>query len=141
MTRRGCLGIGVLTVALIAVVALVVRPVLSHHTPSPTSLASPRLIVVSQPPGLTPLAERAARQALACPAVTHGPRSVVTPPAQTRWCGGFTVTRHQASCPVLSRCQVELVGTLRTTGGARLIALSVTMRLTSAGWRPVEVTS
>jgi hypothetical protein len=117
----------------IAVIAIAVRPLLPHPhaTAIPSVHATPT--PAPQPADLGSIAVSAATHDLACPA----PR----PAARSRGCGRLDVTRAQSSCATDSRCQVELIGTLRTTAQVVPIALTVTLTGARHGWRVVEVAS
>ncbi|HWA67430.1 MAG TPA: hypothetical protein VG899_13805 [Mycobacteriales bacterium] len=124
--RLALLAVGAVTVALLALLA---RPLLPHHT---TSVSSVRR-TVRPPSGVALVALRAAREDLRC---TSGPR-----PATGRGCGHFDVTRHETTCVTPARCEVELLGALHTGRLSVPAALSVTLTRPGSAWRVVEVSS
>jgi hypothetical protein len=139
VSRRATV-IPALAAVLVAAIALVVHPLLTD----PTRTTSPPTTVSgipAPPPGPAPVAERAARQALACPVPTPGEPPSAGESTPSRWCGPLTLTRRQTSCQTAVRCVVELIGTLHAADAPTAIALSVTMRRSPRGWRPVEVSS
>jgi hypothetical protein len=115
----------------ITVIAVAVRPLLPHHPAGTSSSihATPAL----HPADTVPIAVSAATHALACPP----PR----PAARATGCGRLDITRAQVACGTVGRCQVELIGTLHTTGPAVPIALTVTMTGADQHWRAIEVAS
>jgi hypothetical protein len=82
------------------------------------------------------IATTAATRTLACP-------STPTPTPTLRVnvdCGTLHLTRSQTSCPD-ARCQVQLVGILRTRAVDVPVALTVTLLATNGHWHAVEVAS
>jgi hypothetical protein len=126
-------GIAILAGAALATaaIALAAGPLLPHPHARPT----PRIpaAVPSGPPPVLPLASAAAARALTCP-TTRVARNDLG-------CGTLRLTRHQTRCPTDTRCQVELVGTLRTGTLDVPIALTVTLTHAGSGWGAVEVAS
>jgi hypothetical protein len=119
------------TALITAILAVAARPLLPHpHArPAPrdsgTAPSIPRLVA--------PIAGAAAIRALACPARRAATGSVD--------CGTVHLTRQQTHCPSDTRCQVELVGTLRTRTDDVPVALTVTLTAAAGQWWAVEVTS
>jgi hypothetical protein len=79
------------------------------------------------------IATTAATKALAC-------RSTPTPRASVD-CGTLHLTRRQTSCPTDTRCQVQLVGILRTRAVDVPVSLTVTLLTANGQWHAVEVAS
>jgi hypothetical protein len=138
VTRRATV-IAALAAVIIAAVAAIVGPLLPGHARPPHPL--PNKAVAAPPPQLTSLADRAANQALACPAQASPAQPSASRTGPTRWCGPLTVTRQQISCGV-GLCTVEIVGTFPALAGTTVaVALTVTMRTDRGGWRSAEVSS
>jgi hypothetical protein len=130
MTGRhsAILAAAAVTVAALAVVA---RPLLPHPTTRSTRPVSATTPTV--PASVVTIATTAATRALACP-------STPTPGVSVD-CGTLHLTRSQDSCPTDARCQVQLVGILRTRAVDVPVALTVTLLTASGHWHAVEVAS
>lgn len=131
MTGRG-LAILAGSALLIAVLALLARPLLPQHTRPDSAATASR---AAMPPGVERSAEQTGRRALRCPT---GPRP---PAAYTPACGALQVIRRQTTCTTPARCQVDLVGELRTAAVTVPVALTVTLTDAAGTWRAVEVSS
>jgi hypothetical protein len=114
---------------MVAGLAVVARPLIPHPTTRssrPVSAATPTV-----PASVLTIATTAATRVLACP-------STPTPRVD---CGALQLTRSQTSCPTEARCQVRLVGILRTRAVDVTVALTVTLLTTNSHWHAVEVAS
>ena len=128
MTRRRFV---VATVAAVALAGIAAKPFVAHHRNTRnTGVPAPTL---TAPPAVTLLATRAAIAALACTSAS---------PAGGNWCGRFTGTRNQATCPDTRHCTVRLIGLLANKTTTLPVALAVTVVSgEDRRWHVTEVTS
>jgi hypothetical protein len=120
---------------LVAVVAVGVLPLLSHHSPLPPTAPDPPSSV---PPLAGQVAQRTARADLRCPTSRRpSARRTSRPPD----CGTLHISRSQTSCSSATRCTVDLIGELQTSGQVVPIALTMTLTSSGAAWHVIEVAS
>jgi hypothetical protein len=116
----------------VAALALLARPLLPHHARLASTATTSTAAV---PAGIERSAEQTVRRDLRCP--TRPRPHAAHQPA----CGTLQVIRRQTTCTTPARCQVDLVGELRTAALAVPVALSVTLTYAAGTWRAVEVSS
>jgi hypothetical protein len=120
---------------LVALVALAVLPLLSQHSPLPPTASD-------TPPSMPPLVSQVARHTahadLRCPTSRRPSARRTSRPVG---CGTLHISRSQTSCGSATRCTVDLIGELQTSGPIVPIALTMTLTRSGAAWRVIEVVS
>jgi hypothetical protein len=121
---------------LVALVAVAVLPLVSHHSPGlPTAPDTPSS---SMPLLVSHVAQRTARADLRCPTSRRPSVRSTSRPAD---CGTLQISRSQTSCGSATRCTVDLIGELQTSGLVIPIALTTTLTGSGAAWHVIEVAS